>query len=60
MPLVRCQFRGLDEEKRKLFLFEISLKREVVFDAGDGRELFATKEIYAVSLMCWPEEIHER
>ncbi|HEY7714913.1 MAG TPA: UbiD family decarboxylase, partial [Candidatus Binatia bacterium] len=62
MPLVRWQFRGLDERDRKAFLFE------KVVD-GKGRRfampvtvgtLAATTEIYAIGMMCEPDEIHER
>ena len=62
MPLVRWQFRGLEEEQRKAFLFEN------VFDAKGKKysmpvtvgTLAATTEIYAIGMMCEPEEIHER
>jgi 4-hydroxy-3-polyprenylbenzoate decarboxylase len=62
MPLVRWQFRGLPEEERKAFLFTN------VVDAKGGRyhmpvsvgTLAATTEIYALGLMCRPEEIHQR
>ena len=61
MPLVRWQFRGLDEAQRKAFMFEN------VVDAKGRRysmpvtvgTLAATTEIYAIGLMCKPEEIHE-
>ncbi len=62
MPLVRWQFRGLEERDRKAFLFEN------VVD-GKGRRytmpvtvgtLAATTEIYAIGLKCEPGEIHER
>jgi 4-hydroxy-3-polyprenylbenzoate decarboxylase len=46
MPLVRWQFRGLDEEQRKAFLFEnVVDAKEALFDAGDGRNLAATTEL---------------
>ena len=62
MPLVRWQFRGLDEAQRKAFIFEN------VVDAKGKRftmpvtvgTLAATTEIYAIGMMCKPEEIHER
>jgi UbiD family decarboxylase len=62
MPLVRWQFRGLEEEQRKAFLFEN------VFDAKGKKysmpvtvgTLAATTEIYGIGMMCEPEEIHER
>jgi 4-hydroxy-3-polyprenylbenzoate decarboxylase len=62
MPLVRWQFRGLDEHQRKAFMFEN------VVD-GKGKRyampvtvgtLAATTEIYAIGMMCKPDEIHER
>jgi len=62
MPLVRWQFRGLDEDQRKAFIFEN------VVDAKGTRysmpvtvgTLAATTDIYAIGMMCNPEEIHER
>ena len=62
MPLVRWQFRGLEERERKAFLFEN------VVDAKGRRygmpvtvgTLAATTEIYAIGMMCEPDEIHER
>ena len=62
MPLVRWQFRGLDETQRKAFMFEN------VVDGKDKRydmpvtvgTLAATTEIYAIGMMCNPDEIHER
>jgi UbiD family decarboxylase len=62
MPLVRWQFRGLEERERKAFMFEN------VTDAKGQRytmpvtvgTLAATTEIYAIGLMCEPEKIHER
>ncbi|HEX9880134.1 MAG TPA: UbiD family decarboxylase [Candidatus Binatia bacterium] len=61
MPLVRWQFRGLDEEHRKAFLFE------KVTDAKGRRydmpvsvgTLAASTEIYSIGLKCEPDEIHE-
>src|SRR3972149_1304972 len=62
MPLVRWQFRGLPEEKRKAFLFE-----NVVDINGrkcEGTVLVAShaasRAVYAVGMMCRPEEIHEK
>src|SRR5512142_2060076 len=62
MPLVRWQFRGLEEDQRKAFLFEN------VIDAKGKRygmpvtvgTLAATTEIYAIGMMCERDEIHER
>ena len=62
MPLVRWQFRGLEEQDRKAFLFEN------VVDAKGKRydmpvsvgTLAASTEIYSIGLMCDSEKIHER
>jgi len=62
MPLVRWQFRGLDENQRKAFLFEnvVDAKgRQFTMPVTVGT-LAATTEIYAIGMMCAPEEIHER
>jgi UbiD family decarboxylase len=59
MPLVRCQFRGLQEKDRKAFLFEN------VID-GKGRKYAvpvlvashaASREIYAIGMKCEPNQI---
>ena len=62
MPLVRWQFRGLEEDQRKAFLFE-----NVVDSKGKNYSmpvtvgtLAATTEIYGIGMMCEPDEIHER
>jgi len=62
MPLVRWQFRGLQEEERRAFLFE-----NVVDVKGNRYEmpvsvgtLAASTEIYSIGLMCEPEEIYDR
>ena len=60
-PLVRWQFRGLDEEQRKAFLFEN------IYDAkGKQYEipvliggLAASQRIYALGLMCKESEVEE-
>ncbi len=61
-PLVRWQFRGLPEEQRKAFLFEN------IVDAR-GRKYSmpllvachaASREIYAMGMMCQPSEIIEK
>src|SRR6185369_2295250 len=62
MPLVRWQFRGLEERERKAFIFE------KIIDSKGKRytmpvivgTLAATTEIYAIGMMCQPEEIAER
>jgi len=62
MPLVRWQFRGLEEAERKAFLFENvvdSNNRRYTMPVTVGT-LAATTEIYAIGLMCDPAEIHER
>ena len=62
MPLVRWQFRGLNEEDRKAFLFEnvVDAKGKRYAMAVTVGTLAATTEIYAIGLMCTPDEIHER
>jgi 4-hydroxy-3-polyprenylbenzoate decarboxylase len=62
MPLVRWQFRGLDEEQRKAFLFEdvVDAKGKHYSMPVTVGTLAATTEIYAIGLMCRPEEIHQR
>ena len=62
MPLVRWQFRGLDERDRKAFLFENvvdSHGRRYSMPVTVGT-LAATTEIYAIGMMCEPDQIHER
>lgn len=61
MPLVRWQFRGLEEDQRKAFLFEnvVDAKgRKYDMPVSVGT-LAASTEIYALGLMCKPEEIHD-
>ena len=62
MPLVRWQFRGLGEEDRKAFLFEnvVDAKGKRYAMAVTVGALAASTEIYAIGLMCTPDEIHER
>jgi UbiD family decarboxylase len=62
MPLVRWQFRGLEEAERKAFIFEKvvdSRGRRYTMPVTVGT-LAATTEIYAIGMMCDPGEIHER
>jgi len=62
MPLVRWQFRGLEEDQRKAFLFEnvVDVKgRKYSMPVSVGT-LAASTEIYAMGLMCKPEEIHDK
>jgi UbiD family decarboxylase len=62
MPLVRWQFRGLDEEQRKAFMFEnvVDAKGKQYSMPVTVGTLAATTEIYAIGLMCRPEEIDQR
>ncbi len=60
--LVRLQFRGLPEEQRTAFLFE-----NVVDSKGRKYDipvlvaaLAGSKQIYAIGMMCQPEEISEK
>ncbi len=61
-PLVRLQFRGLPEEQRKAFLFTN------IFDTRGKKysipvavcALAGSSEIYAIGMMCRPEEIAEK
>ena len=62
MSLVRWQFRGLPEEERKAFLFE-----NVVDVKGKRYDMpvlvaahAACKEVYAIGMMCKPDEIMEK
>ncbi len=62
MPLVRWQFRGLDEHERKAFMFENvidSRGRRYTMPVTVGT-LAATTEIYAIGMKCEPDQIHER
>ena len=62
MPLVRWQFRGLDERDRKAFMFErvVDSKGKSYTMPVTVGTLAATTEIYAIGLMCESEAIHER
>ena len=62
MPLVRWQFRGLEERDRKAFIFEkiIDSKGKRYNMPVTVGTLAATTEIYAIGMMCQPEEIAER
>lgn len=61
-PLVRLQFRALDEKDRKAFLFEN------IFDSRGKKydipvvvcAMAGSSEIYGLGLQCKPEEIPER
>ena len=61
-PLVRLQFRGLEEKDRKAFLFE-----NVVDGAGRKYDMpvvlcamAGSRDIYGLGLKCKPEEIPDR
>jgi 4-hydroxy-3-polyprenylbenzoate decarboxylase len=62
MPLYRLQFRGLSEEQRAGFLFEnvtdVKGKR-YKYRVASG-VYASSREIYALGLMCEPDEIKER
>lgn len=62
MPLVRWQFRGLQEEDRKAFFFEnvVDVKGKKYAMPVSVGTLAASTEIYSIGLMCRPEEIAER
>jgi UbiD family decarboxylase len=62
MPLVRWQFRGLDEEQRKAFMFEnvVDSKGKRFAMPVTVGTLAATTEIYAIGMMCRADEIAER
>jgi len=61
-PLVRLQFRGLPEAKRRAFLFrKVTDARNRSYDIPvlvGG--LAASEQIYALGLQCAPEEIVNR
>jgi 4-hydroxy-3-polyprenylbenzoate decarboxylase len=61
-PLVRWQFRGLDEDQRTGWLFEnlTGFKREVFPSRVATSILGANREVYALGLRCEPSEIGER
>jgi UbiD family decarboxylase len=61
MPLVRWQFRGLEEKQRKAFLFEnvIDVKGKRYTMPVTVGTLAASTEIYALGLQCEAEQIHE-
>ena len=62
MPLVRWQFRGLEEDQRKAFLFEnvVDVKGKKYSMPVSVGTLAASTEIYAMGLMCKPDEIHDK
>ncbi|MFH0914712.1 MAG: UbiD family decarboxylase [Chloroflexota bacterium] len=58
-PLARLQFRGLPEEERKAFLFEkVTDSRGKTYRGSVALGvLAASRQIYALGMMCRPEEI---
>ena len=62
MPLVRWQFRGLEESQRKAFFFHnvFDLKGKSYSMPVTVGTLAASTEVYSIGLKCTPEEIHER
>ncbi len=61
-PLVRLQFRGLQEKDRKAFIFEnIIDSRERKYEIPVAICCMAgSREIYAMGMQCKPEEIAEK
>jgi UbiD family decarboxylase len=61
-PLVRWQFRGLTEDKRRAFLFDhVTDQRGRRFDIPVVvGALAGSEEIYALGLGCTPDQIFER
>ncbi len=62
MPLVRLQYRGLPEEQRTAFLFDniVDIKGKHYGGSVAVGALAGNEEIYAIGLMCKPEEIMEK
>ncbi len=62
MPLVRWQFRGLPEEERKAFLFEnvVDVKGKRYSMPVLVASHAASREVYAIGMMCKPDEIMEK
>lgn len=62
MPLVRWQFRGLQEHQRTAFLFEnvIDVRGKRYDMPVAVGTLAASTEIYGIGLNCAPDQIHER
>ncbi|MFC1870475.1 UbiD family decarboxylase [Chloroflexota bacterium] len=61
-PLVRLQYVGLPEEQRKAFLFEniVDSRGKAYQGSVAVSALAASSEIYAIGMMCQPEEISEK
>ncbi|MEE8449398.1 MAG: UbiD family decarboxylase [Thermodesulfobacteriota bacterium] len=62
MPLIRWQFRGLPEEKRKGFLFEnVTDAKGRKYDIPVVAGVYASStEIYAMAMNCTSEEINQK
>ena len=62
MPLVRLQYRGLREEQRKAFLFDniTDVKGKKYAGSMAVSALSGSAEIYALGMMCQPEEIIQK
>lgn len=62
MPLVRWQFRGLQEHQRKAFFFDnvIDVRGKKYSMPVAVGILAASTEIYGIGLNCSPDQIHER
>jgi 4-hydroxy-3-polyprenylbenzoate decarboxylase len=61
-PLFRLQYRGLAEEDRKAFLFEnvASVKGRSYAGAVGAGVVAASREIFALGMMCSLEELNEK
>ena len=61
-PLVRWQFRGLPAEQRKAFLFEnvVDVKGNKYGMPVLVAALAASKEVYAIGMMCDTDKIMEK
>lgn len=61
-PLVRWQFRGLDEEERTGFLFEnLTGLKGLSYPSRVATAIMApSREVYAMGMMCSPSEISQK
>lgn len=61
-PLVKWQYRGINQEERFGFLFEHVLDRNGRRCAGQTAcsVIAANRDVYAISFACQQEEIHDR
>lgn len=62
MPLVRLQYRGLPEDQRTAFLFDnvVDVKGQRCRGSVAVGALAGNEQIYAIGLMCRPEEIMQK